>query len=145
MEKFKYLYKRLIWNVFNIHNNWKKDIFVLTTCRSGGTWLTEMIGTSNGVRFCQEPLSYNLIYHPRINSIRNLQKGELFVEGEGDLSLLRDYIRDIQQGSTKVQLPFRMNRPYFHFKTDRTVFKVSRGLSLIRFLDKIYQVISCII
>ena len=63
----KYLIKHLIWNIkFHKYNDNKKNIFLLTSRRSGGTWITQALSLRKNTKFVLEP--YNIGHKDLINS-----------------------------------------------------------------------------
>jgi len=131
---------KLIWKTLNYHKKGdKNDIFIFTSGRSGGTWLTEMICTTRGMRYSLEPLSLELSYNSRAKNLSELRDGYNFVDDSKDLQLLKNYFNDITNGKIDIQNPWKINKPYFNILTDRTVFKICKALPLIDWFYKNFQ------
>lgn len=134
-----YIHK-LIWKTLNYHKKGdKNDIFIFTSGRSGGTWLTEMICTTKGMRYSQEPLSLELINHHRTKDLSKLRDGYNFIDDNKDLRPLKNYFVDIINGKIDIKNPWKVNKPYFQISTDRTVFKICKALPLIEWFYDNFQ------
>ena len=103
----------------------KRPIFLLSTPRSGSTWLMEAIASDTGVRPCNEPLN---IRKPEVRKRMGVHEWEHLVRSDS-LPKVERYLRNLLQGG--IGYVFRTPRPFqknYHFLTDRVVFKVLFGL-----------------
>tara|TARA_Y100000590_G_scaffold314564_2_gene355661 strand:- start:14773 stop:15765 length:993 start_codon:yes stop_codon:yes gene_type:complete len=121
----KYLIKHLIWNIkFHKYNDNKKNIFLLTSRRSGGTWITQALSLRKNTKFVLEP--YNVGYSDLINSRHYSNK--ILVDGfprfGRDSSDVTNFFKKIlYSNSIKCQEQWNFFSKEFYFFTDTTVIK----------------------
>lgn len=101
----------------------RPNVFVMTSPRSGSTWLMELIWSQPGFKCCDEPLN---LRHPsvrRATGIRSWQEMDSDVGAEK----IERYIHAISSGRrhSADSLPFRGK--YYRYRTDRIVFKLLHG------------------
>ena len=106
----------------NVHVQGKKsNIFILSSPRSGSTWLMELIGSEKNLKSCNEPFN---IRKDHIASRLNINDwGEL--NSFASLSTIEKYLNSFILGKHK--FAFKNQRPYqknYNFFTNRMLFKI---------------------
>ena len=133
----------LYFHLFNIHKRVsQKDILILTTGRSGGTWLLELISYQKGIRSISEPLSLSLVTHPRVNEFGSFRAGNGYSFIQKPIPL-KSYFEDIFSGKLNPFSPiktFRKNFRTYHYFTNRSVVKVCHGKGLIKWFAENFDV-----
>lgn len=97
---------RINWQLFNFYiKNDKKDIIILTTGRSEGTWLLELISYEKGIRSISEPLSLGLVTNRRKKDFGIIRPstGYSFIKKPDKL---KDFFNDILLGTLNPFPPF---------------------------------------
>lgn len=56
-----YTYKGIITKIFNSHKQKKRDVLILSSPRSGSTWLMELLSYEKYTKYVDEPLSKDII------------------------------------------------------------------------------------
>lgn len=101
----------------------RPNVFVLTTPRSGSTWLMELIWSQPGFKCCDEPLN---LRHPAVRRATGIASWDEILSETGAAKIER-YFRDICSGKVHSAdaLPWRSK--YYRYRTDRIVFKLLHG------------------
>lgn len=104
----------------------KKDIVLLSTARSGTTWLMECLAAEPRLRFVNEPFT------PRFREVIPAYRGgplsecaegyALFPESDELTAAMRGLLADV--GMTRICGPYNPLSPTFKLLTDRRIFKV---------------------
>lgn len=125
---FKETLKRLVTSLGNHHETGNKpDILILSSPRSGSTWLMNMLYKMPGVKYINEPLSMEIL---------NFNKMLPISTRRDYLSLTKDekiIIRDYFSNDKKIKHfgPYNIfNRDYKYF-TNRRIIKVIRANALL--------------
>ena len=105
------------------HPGARPNVFVVTTPRSGSTWLMELIWSQPGFKCCDEPLN---LRHPAVRRATGIDSW-LEMDSDAGAAKLDRYFRAICSGRlhSADTLPFRSK--YYRFRTDRIVFKLLHG------------------
>jgi len=114
----------LVKSVANRHQPGPRpNVFLVTSPRSGSTWLMELIWSQPGFKCCDEPLN---LRHPTVKRATGIASWREMDSAAGATKLER-YFRDICSGRlhSADSLPFRGK--YHRFRTDRIVFKLLHG------------------
>lgn len=114
----------LLKSVANRHRPGPRpNVFVMTSPRSGSTWLMELIWSQPGFKCCDEPLN---LRHPTVRRATGISSWQ---EMDSDIGAdkIQRYIQSICSGRrhSADSLPFRSK--YYRFRTDRIVFKLLHG------------------
>ena len=127
--------KKVFFHPLSIHiKSDEPDIIIFTSGRSGGTWLTELLSMSPGIRSISEPLSLSLVTHPRRHELMKYRPGKGFGFIEVPHEFHR-YFSDILDGKLDpfpALKPIRKRFKSYHFFTNRTLLKICHGKGLIR-------------
>ena len=102
----------------------RPDIFLVSTPRSGSTWLLELMLEEPGTRPCNEPLDLRNRHVRRVLGIDDW--AELAAEASASRVLV--YLKAFRDGT--LATAFKAPRPfglYYKYRTDRTVFKLLHG------------------
>jgi len=101
----------------------RPNVFLVTTPRSGSTWLMELIWSQPGFKCCDEPLNL------RRPSVRRATGIASWHEMESDVGAARieRYFRDICNGRQHSADALPLRGKYHRFHTDRIVFKLLHG------------------
>jgi len=124
-QNIKYLIKHVIWNLkYHKYNNDKKNIILLTSRRSGGTWITQILSLRKNTKFVLEP--YNIGYADLIN-FRHYSK-DILIDGYPrygrDFEHVKLFFKKILfSNSVKCQEQWNFFSKEFDFFTDSTVIK----------------------
>lgn len=127
MRLIKELAREIITS-FNFHHKGNQsDILILSSPRSGSTWLMEMLYTQPGVKYINEPLGKRrLDYHKllpiqtrwRYNSLTSFEESVLIRYFQGD-------------GRARLFGPVNFFERSYSLVTNRVVFKIVRANALI--------------
>ena len=128
IDNLKYAYKSLIWNYLNFHRvDLGNNIFVFTSRRGGGTWLSECISATRGVTAVIEPTE-NGWKNPFLNFEKVYMKSLVDRGGvaasDADNEWLVDFIGQILSGELKMGQPWNILDPGFDFITRRLCLKM---------------------
>lgn len=121
----KYFLKHIIWSVkYHKYNSKKKNIFLLTSRRSGGTWLTEILSKREGTKFVLEP--FNVGYTDLIN--KKHFGNEVITDGFPKYGSHQDIVINffkklLYSNSLKCQEQWRVFSEQFHWYTNQTLVK----------------------
>ena len=111
--------------LFNIHlpaRN-RSDVIILSTPRSGSTWLAEIINTQPGFKYCGEPLN---LRNPRVRDRLSIKEwGHLYKPSARHQ--ISDYLNAISSGSMKFKNATPFSSDHYRFLTSRVVFKILHG------------------
>jgi len=101
----------------------RPNVFLVTTPRSGSTWLMELIWSQPGFKCCDEPLNLRRPAVRRATGIASWHE----MDSEIGAAKVERYFRAICSGRlhSADALPFRSK--YYRFRTDRIVFKLLHG------------------
>lgn len=101
----------------------RPNVFVVTTPRSGSTWLMELIWSQPGFKCCDEPLNLRRPAVRRATGIDSWHE----MESQAGAAKIDRYFHAICSGRlhSADALPFRSK--YYRFHTDRIVFKLLHG------------------
>ena len=114
----------LVKNLANRHQPGSRpNVFLVTSPRSGSTWLMELIWSQPGFKCCDEPLN---LRHPAVQRATGIASWRE-MDSEVGAAKIERYFRDICSGRlhSADSLPFRSK--YHRFRTDRIVFKLLHG------------------
>ncbi len=120
--------KGLVNKYLNFHRSGEKnDIFILSSPRSGSTWLMELFYVEPGMKYIYEPLGKKILDY---NQFLPIETRWYWVHlSDEEKRVLADYFRDRDKISH-----FGPRNPFdgsYNFKTDRRVLKIIRANSLI--------------
>jgi hypothetical protein len=126
-----YTYKRIMTKIFNSHKQKKKDILILSSPRSGSTWLMELLSYEKHAKYIDEPLSKDIIDIKNFLPIKTWWNYLSLDDTES--KIFKNYFNndDIIRcfGSANI---LKNNYSYF---TNRRIFKVIRANALIEFFE----------
>lgn len=125
---FKELYKGFVTTFLNFHRQAEAaDIVILSSPRSGSTWLMELVATQPGIKAIDEPLNKNLLdYHCLLPIETRWNYLDLAAE---EKKILTEYFLTDQE--IRRFGPLKAFHKNYHFFTDRRVIKVIRANALI--------------
>lgn len=130
---FKETFKKFVSNFLRFHRSGDQpDILILSSPRSGSTWLTELIGTQPGLRKIDEPLNKDILDYNRLLPIAT--RWNYLGLTSSEERVLKRYFqtdRDINRFG-----PVNFFSKDYHFFTNRRVFKVVRANALIEWFSK---------
>ncbi len=102
----------------------RPNIFLVSTPRSGSTWLLELMLEEPGTRPCNEPLDLRNRHVRKALGIDDWAELGAERSAPGVLAYLRSFSDGTLATSFKTPRPFG---PYYKYQTDRTVFKLLHG------------------
>jgi len=131
------LYKQLVWNTTRINNNRsEKDIFILTSRRSGSTWFAEVLSTNKGNKLVDQPLSVYRLGLGDYASIPIMESGQFISLSHDEQLMLKKYVQEILTGERHVNEPWKFWEPTFSFNINRHVLKITDASSLIDWFSR---------
>lgn len=103
-----------------------KHICLLTTRRSGGTWLMEAISTTKGMRYVNQPFSRVLYHYPdlRRNYFSGVSSNDLVPISDEDKNGVLEYMKDIIQQEVNKGTEWLPTRTTYGIKEDRLCLKI---------------------
>ena len=125
-----WLYKILtifakIINYFLIHKKQKNDIYIISTFRSGSTWLAEILYNIPKTKYIHEPFSpykFNIK-----NNIYPKKPDNLYISlTKSEESSFTEYIKKLSEGKIFISRRYDILSSSFSLKTNRSVFKILR-------------------
>jgi hypothetical protein len=134
IRHLKELIKEFIW-AFSVvrKKNKKKDIILLTSRRSGSTWLAELMSVENGIRSVDQPLSARQLDQERLNYIPICENEQLIYLNEEEKNKVKEYLALISNGTVHVNEPWEFWSKRFSFIVTRHFYKITDASSLIEF------------
>jgi hypothetical protein len=130
---FKEIFKGLVTTCLNIHRQGEAaDIVILSSPRSGSTWLMELIATQPGIKAIDEPLNKDLLDYHRLLPIAT--RWNYLDLSREEREILAAFFLDDQ----KIRRfgPIQALHKDYHFFTDRRVIKVIRANALIEWFAR---------
>lgn len=129
MKRFlKEFTKGFITRYFNLHSpGMQKDILILSSPRSGSTWLMELIYTQPGVKYINEPLGKNILDYKHFLPIKT--RWNYICLDEYEKGILKEYF--IKDKAIKYFGPKNIFSVNYNFFTNRRVIKCIRANELI--------------
>ena len=122
----KFVLKHLIWNFkFHKYDKTRKNIFLLTSRRSGGTWIMQALSRTKNTKSVIEPFNYGFRdFINRRHYNNNILKNG-FPRLNRDRKFVISFIKKVLfSNSIKSQEQWRISSSDFHFFTSRTVVKL---------------------
>ena len=101
----------------------RPNVFLVTTPRSGSTWLMELIWSQPGFKCCDEPLNLRRPSVRRATGITSWHE----MESEVGAARIQRYFRAICDGRLHSADALPLRGKYHRFRTDRIVFKLLHG------------------
>lgn len=106
----------------------KRNIALIGSRRSGSTVLMQMIAASKSVKFVNQPLALESGARRQRNLISEFYSTRYFLELDAlSKKNLIAYFERISSGRYKLDEPWRIWRPDFHFYSNRIVFKLTNA------------------
>jgi len=116
----------------------KKDILMLSSRRSGSTWLMESMGAEPGLRTLNEPFGPKYAGRSILASIpefKGIESGHrLYAFPESMLPIVDQYMS--APSYTRLASAYNPLAPGYHFKTNRTLWKVIHANPAIEYFYK---------
>lgn len=103
----------------------RENVLLVSSPRSGSTWLTELIHTQGGFQWCREPFN---IRNKFIRDTLGIDSWSNIYDDNSNV-IIDEYLMGIASGKLKrkeYKYPKLFSR-FWRFKTDRTVFKILHG------------------
>jgi len=122
-----YYFKQFMTFVFNTHKLGNKDILILSSPRSGSTWLMDILYGEEGMKYINEPLSKTILDYMKYMDIETRWNYLTLTEEEKEL-FNKYFSTDIPIGYFA---PINIFKEDFNFKTNRRVIKLIRANGLI--------------
>ena len=129
---FKEVFKKFVSNYLGFHRSGDQpDILILSSPRSGSTWLMELIGTQPGLRKIDEPLNKDILDYNRLLPLAT--RWNYLGLTPAEERVLETYF----QTDTDIHRfgPTNIFSKDYHFFTNRRVFKVVRANALIEWFS----------
>ena len=101
----------------------RPNVFLVTTPRSGSTWLMELIWSQPGFKCCDEPLNLRRLSVRRATGIVSWHE----MESDVGAARIEHYFRAICDGRLHSADALPLRSKYHRFRTDRIVFKLLHG------------------
>jgi len=140
IQSLKFFIKHLIWNFkFHKYNKSRRNIFLLTSRRSGGTWIMQALSRIKNTKSVIEPFNYGYrdVFNRRHYSQELLKNG--FPKLESNRKDVINFLNKLfYSNSIKCQEQWRIFSSDFHFLTTRTVVKLHTPKIFIEDLQKEY-------
>ncbi len=118
--------KHVVWTLLCRHENTSPPLFLFTSRRSGGTWLSETLARQPGVLFINEPTEtgkYDWIALRQGLFPPNILEQLGIPVSNSDAEWLIQFFRDLSEGRVRVQQPWNPASKTFHFRTNRVAIK----------------------
>lgn len=125
--KSYYFLKKMLIKLFNYHNQSKKDILILSSPRSGSTWLMEILYTQPGIKYINEPLAKNILDYNNYIPIKT--RWNYITLNKHEKKILHEYF--INDEIIKYFGPVNIFNSNYKLFTNRRVIKVIRANCLI--------------
>ena len=138
-ESIKQLIKYLVWSQLKYEQGEKKNIFIFTSRRSGGTWLTEIIARQKGIRQISEPFALNHVAYPLVREIPIQEHDQLIHLGDEDLKQLEAYFEHLRSGRLIVNSEWNPFNSKLNYKSDRIVFKIPNAHAMMPWFMERYD------
>jgi len=122
-----YLLKKILIKLFNNHNQSKKDILILSSPRSGSTWLMEILYTQPGIKYINEPLGKNILDSNKFIPIKT--RWNYITLSKYEKKILYEYF--VKDDIIRYFGPINIFNSNYNFFTNRRAFKVIRANCLI--------------
>jgi len=128
MRFIKEKIKDITTNLLNIHNHGeKKDIIILSSPRSGSTWLMELIYSQPKIKFINEPFNKYILDHNNFFPIET--RYNYLSLNSKEKRLMSDYFK--KNKPINHFGPVKVFAKDYNFKTNRRVIKIIRANNLI--------------
>ena len=125
--------KRLVNRYLNIHRGGdKQDILILSSPRSGSTWLMELLYAEPGMKYIYEPLGKKILDYHDLLPIDTRWYWITLTDEEKNI--LGQYFRE--DGKISHFGPRNFFSRFYNFRTDRRVIKIIRANSIIRWFAR---------
>jgi len=123
-------YKEIITKYFNIHvsSNNVKDIIILSSPRSGSTWLMSLICSERGMKFVNEPLNKYILDFNKFLPIQT--KWNYFTLNHYEERILKKYF--LREEPIRHFGPLNLLSRDYNFLTNRRIIKIIRANNLIK-------------
>jgi len=134
MNRFsKEFAKRIITSSFNYHRKGnKKDILIISSPRSGSTWLMNILYTQPGIKYLDETLSKNILDYNKFLPIKTRWNYISLTKFEENI--FKDYFSNDKP--IRHFGPVNIFNKNYNFFTNRRVFKIIRANALIEWFEK---------
>ncbi len=108
---------------FRVRSN-RKDILVFSSRRSGSTWLMELLSYDKLTRRILEPFDIIFNDNPYERCLPSHKEGYFFDLSTDDQDKLFRFYADLASGRKVIRTQWKLWQDDYHFRYDRTVFKV---------------------
>ncbi len=133
---FAGLVKQFVWNSTIVEKSDEvKDIFILTTRRSGSTWFAEVLSADKGNKLIDQPLSILRLGLGDFAKIPIMESSQFISLSSYEEEKLKRYIEAILSGERHINEPWRFWESTFSLKTKRHVLKITDASSLIEWFN----------
>jgi hypothetical protein len=131
--------KELIWRLAIRIDPAKPPIFLYASRRSGSTLLMEAIGTNRGVLYSDQPFCIYKASEAQLELLPIFPAGQFAAPDTAEESAIMDYTSQLLSGSLRVNWPWRVASPEFHFRNNRLCLKITDAKSLIDWFDTKFE------
>ena len=137
LNKAKVRLKELVrW--FTYHESRENDVYLLTSRRSGGTWLQEIIASNDSVRPVYQPMSDVLIENPWLveEYFPEIRRNWLVPVIQRDEQGVKRYLDDLKNQHITLGTPWNVTDDSFSFQTTRLCIKLHNIKHWIKWIEK---------
>jgi len=133
--------KHAVWALTRVRSGAvTNSIALFTSRRSGGTWISEMIGSQDGIRTLGQPLSIWQIADSGAEiEIPVFDYGQLARLDRDERASLEAFLLRLLTGEVIVNAPWRFWEPSFTWTADRLLLKITDANSIIDWFNQTFD------
>jgi hypothetical protein len=102
----------------------RRPIFIYSSRRGGSTLMLEVLASSPGMSFSDQPLTNQSLELSNLRQIPLYRGGQIIDPTPSERSIMLDYLQELISGQTRACGPWRFWRSHFHRKADRLILKI---------------------